>query len=236
MREQLKKTSLTCINFRYAMKAKKVKEAFAGEKLGWHRDSNLRLSDPLFFIIAPSGQYSGGPSSRCNSHCFSHYQSNAEPLHPVEYLSIWLTGKLPQWSPTNLQLSFFLYQTLLDFRLRMGFELPSSVGIILLALTIKLLFCLLYWLLVLRRNKTRRLQSDAEDQQEVEQQQQQQHRHWQQQRHLAANPPPAYQDVVTTNKYPIFVISLEDLEQDPENEPPAYEFAVRRSTTDAVHN
>ena len=120
----------------------------------------------------------------------------------------------------------------------MGFEIPSSVGIILLALSIKLLFCLLYWLLVLRRNKARRLQSDAEDhdreqehQQHQRERRQQQH---QQRRHLAANPPPAYQDVVNTNKYPIYVISSEDFDPDPHNKPPAYEFAIRKSTTNTV--
>ena len=76
------------------------------------------LPTQLFFIIAtpslqaqapsglhgqapPGSQYSGGPSSGCYCHCFSHQQSNPEHVHPEEQLSICLTNKLPQRSPAQ---------------------------------------------------------------------------------------------------------------------------------------
>ena len=132
--------------------------------------------------------------------------------------------------------------------------MASTVGIILLIIGLKVLSFLLYWFWVEWRKKVKARRAGADGQLDEEEQQQQQrqqpdhqrHQQQQQQRHqqpqqqqnLPENPPPAYEDVVNLNKYPIYVISYEGLEEEPGVKPPAYEISVRNSTTDptAVQN
>ena len=118
----------------------------------------------------------------------------------------------------------------------------STVGIAALIVGLNILFFLLYWYWtdLMKRNRAR--QRDAEGQQQQQQHhQQQQHRRQQRQDHqrtqlqnLPENSPPAYEDLANPNKYPIYVISYEGLEEEPGVEPPAYEFVVWNSTTDAT--
>ena len=99
----------------------------------------------------------------------------------------------------------------------------------------------------MKRNRAR--QRDAEGQQQQQQEQQKQHHQQQQrqqrqdhQRHqqptqlqnLPENSPPAYEDLANPNKYPIYMISYEGLVEEPGVEPPANEFVVWNSTTDAT--
>ena len=130
--------------------------------------------------------------------------------------------------------------------------MASTVGIILLIIGLKVLSFLLYWFWVEWRKKVKARRAGADrqldeeeqqqqqqpDHQRHQQQQQQRHQQPQQQQNLPENPPPAYEDVVNLNKYPIYVISYEGLEEEPGVKPPAYEISVRNSTTDptAVQN
>ena len=122
----------------------------------------------------------------------------------------------------------------------------SVIGVIILIVALKFLFFLLYWFCVDMRKKARARQSDPGNQEQLQPRDQEQLQQQQQQRqqqpqfprlgslHPAVSPPPAYDDIVKTNKYPIYVISPEVFDGEAGIKPPTYEFAVGHSTSDAT--